>query len=157
MNRGRAEGWAAILSPVEVRVMWVCPKCAAKVDEGFEICWSCGTSPDGIEDPGFDPEFNGVLGEEDYQAAQAARVLDNPVTIGVFWSAPEAHVLRSRLESEGIHAYVTDELATSMTWGLLNDAGGIKLQVAEKDVERSRKILADKVHPETAGSADEEE
>jgi hypothetical protein len=33
--------------------MWSCPKCRAKVDDTFEVCWSCGTSPDGEEDPTF--------------------------------------------------------------------------------------------------------
>jgi hypothetical protein len=25
---------------------WKCPSCGAEVDEGFEVCWSCGTSDD---------------------------------------------------------------------------------------------------------------
>ena len=33
--------------------MWTCPKCDAKVDPSFEVCWRCGTSPEGVEDPGF--------------------------------------------------------------------------------------------------------
>ncbi len=35
--------------------MWTCPKCATKVDPSFDICWSCGTSADGVEDPTFVP------------------------------------------------------------------------------------------------------
>ncbi len=33
--------------------MWTCPKCGSKVDPSFEVCWSCGTSVDGVEDPTF--------------------------------------------------------------------------------------------------------
>jgi hypothetical protein len=33
--------------------MWTCPKCGSKVDPSFEVCWHCGTSPDGVEDPSF--------------------------------------------------------------------------------------------------------
>ncbi len=33
--------------------MWQCPNCRSKVDDSFEVCWSCGTTPDGIEDPNF--------------------------------------------------------------------------------------------------------
>ena len=33
--------------------MWRCPKCRSKVDDSFEVCWSCGTTADGIEDPNF--------------------------------------------------------------------------------------------------------
>jgi hypothetical protein len=33
--------------------MWTCPRCQAKVDDGFLICWRCGTSSHGDEDPDF--------------------------------------------------------------------------------------------------------
>jgi hypothetical protein len=33
--------------------MWTCPKCASKVDPSFDVCWNCGTSPEGVEDPSF--------------------------------------------------------------------------------------------------------
>ncbi len=32
---------------------WTCSKCGATVDAGFLVCWSCGTSIDGVEDPSF--------------------------------------------------------------------------------------------------------
>ena len=35
--------------------MWTCPKCGAKVDPSFEVCWQCGTTRDGEEDPTFVP------------------------------------------------------------------------------------------------------
>src|SRR3954453_21894254 len=35
--------------------MWTCPKCGSKVDPSFEVCWSCGTTADGVEDPSFVP------------------------------------------------------------------------------------------------------
>lgn len=33
--------------------MWICPKCGTKVDGSFEVCWSCGTTQEGVEDPSF--------------------------------------------------------------------------------------------------------
>jgi hypothetical protein len=33
--------------------VWTCPKCGNKVDPSFEVCWCCGTSADGVEDPTF--------------------------------------------------------------------------------------------------------
>jgi hypothetical protein len=33
--------------------MWTCPKCHTKVDPSFEVCWKCGTTPEGVEDPTF--------------------------------------------------------------------------------------------------------
>ena len=34
-------------------IMWECPKCHTSVESTFEICWSCGTTTDGLEDPDF--------------------------------------------------------------------------------------------------------
>ena len=33
--------------------MWTCPKCGTKVDPSFDVCWNCGTTRDGVEDPTF--------------------------------------------------------------------------------------------------------
>jgi Putative prokaryotic signal transducing protein len=33
--------------------MWTCPKCHTQVDPSFDVCWNCGTSVDGVEDPSF--------------------------------------------------------------------------------------------------------
>ncbi|HMB06593.1 MAG TPA: DUF2007 domain-containing protein [Isosphaeraceae bacterium] len=35
--------------------MWTCPKCGTKVDPSFDVCWACGTTPAGVEDPTFVP------------------------------------------------------------------------------------------------------
>lgn len=33
--------------------MWECPKCRESVEDGFDVCWNCGTSSAGVEDPQF--------------------------------------------------------------------------------------------------------
>lgn len=33
--------------------MWTCPKCHERVDPSFDVCWNCGTSVVGDEDPDF--------------------------------------------------------------------------------------------------------
>ena len=33
--------------------MWRCAKCQQQVGGTFEVCWNCGTSSDGVEDPNF--------------------------------------------------------------------------------------------------------
>ena len=33
--------------------MWQCIKCRENVEDNFDVCWSCGTSRDGAEDPEF--------------------------------------------------------------------------------------------------------
>lgn len=35
--------------------MWECQKCHERHDDSFEVCWNCGTSKSGEEDPGFRP------------------------------------------------------------------------------------------------------
>jgi hypothetical protein len=33
--------------------MWRCNKCSEKMGDEFEVCWNCGTTRDGVEDPNF--------------------------------------------------------------------------------------------------------
>ena len=33
--------------------MWQCKKCNEEVEDSFEVCWNCGTTSDGVEDPSF--------------------------------------------------------------------------------------------------------
>jgi uncharacterized protein YbjQ (UPF0145 family) len=33
--------------------MWNCKKCYERVEDSFDVCWNCGTSKDGVEDPSF--------------------------------------------------------------------------------------------------------
>jgi hypothetical protein len=137
--------------------MWICPKCEAKVNDGFEVCWGCGSSPKDSESPAFDPQLDGIMNDADYQAAQKAQHQkpEDLVTVGAFWKPWEAYLLRCRLEAEGVHTYVADE---TLTGGLLaNAVGGILVQVAQRDEERARQILADEAHHEVAGASEEEE
>jgi hypothetical protein len=33
--------------------MWQCAKCDERLYDNFDVCWRCGTSKDGVEDPNF--------------------------------------------------------------------------------------------------------
>ena len=33
--------------------MWQCPKCGESVEAPLDVCWNCGTSTEGVEDPDF--------------------------------------------------------------------------------------------------------
>jgi hypothetical protein len=33
--------------------MWECQKCHEQHEDSFEVCWNCGTSKAGVEDPTF--------------------------------------------------------------------------------------------------------
>lgn len=64
------------------------------------------------------------------------------VTVGTFDMPAEAHLAKGLLEANGLTAFLADELTVGVAWHLSNAIGGIKLQVAESDVERATGILA---------------
>src|SRR5262245_40607897 len=121
------------------KTMRSCPKCKTKLEPGFDVCWACGTSRDGDPPIQFDPEIEGVIGADDYASEVEAKRQENLVTLATYWSAPEAHVLRSLLEAEGIAAVVTDEW--SAAWGLAHNLGSVKVQVPQSQVPRARGVL----------------
>ena len=61
-------------------------------------------------------------------------------TIATFNKAEQAHLLRTRLEANGIPAFLLDENVTQMEWEFLT--GGVRVQVADEDVEAARELLA---------------
>ena len=63
------------------------------------------------------------------------------VTVQIFDNPVDLHLLRSKLDSEGIHCFVFDEHIVSLNPLFSNSVGGIKLKVAEKDEEIVRSIL----------------
>ena len=91
-------------------MLWTCPTCGTKIDPEFEVCWACGTTPDGVPDPDFvtadeagpidDPEpkrENGddpdaelppppldlVEGYRPYDSAEAKFLVDQLLTRGI--------------------------------------------------------------------------
>ncbi len=44
--------------------MWECPKCRESIEDGFDICWSCGTSRDGTGDPDFESQIDASVGDD---------------------------------------------------------------------------------------------
>jgi hypothetical protein len=117
------------------------------VDDDFEVCWQCGTALDGTEDPAFEPELDGIMGSEVFEADRAERTRGNLVTVGNFRTEVEAHMLRARLEAAGFHAVVVDEFMGSML-GFLTMNSGVKVLVLEKELEealeQARQFLGEK-------------
>lgn len=64
------------------------------------------------------------------------------VTVRSFSKPEEAHLFRTRLEAAGIPAYVQDEYMVQMDWLYSNAIGGVRVQVAEEDVEAVEEFLA---------------
>jgi hypothetical protein len=63
------------------------------------------------------------------------------VTVATFSDAPEAQLARERLELEGIRAFVFDDQTAGVMPFLAGSMGGVRLQVAPEDEQRSREIL----------------
>lgn len=119
--------------------MWNCQKCNAEVDDGFEVCWSCGTTIDGHEDPSFAGSDAESLGSSApvVATAEALETLVSP-------ALPEhAHAIRCHLEGAGIAVFIADEPAQGFDWLLHPKTQPIHLQVRECDIERAKSILAE--------------
>ncbi len=63
-------------------------------------------------------------------------------TTATFSKPEEAHLFRTRLEAAGIPAYVQDEHFIQMNWLYSNAIGGVRVQIAEEDVEAAQEFLA---------------
>ena len=63
------------------------------------------------------------------------------VTIATFDTPEEANIARNRLVAEDISAFLADEAAVGMAWHLGTAIGGVKLRVAEGDVDRAMAML----------------
>jgi len=64
------------------------------------------------------------------------------VTAMAFSTLWEADMARSRLEAEGITAFVKDGHTINMNWLYSNALGGVKVQVTQKDLKRAGEILS---------------
>ena len=67
---------------------------------------------------------------------------DKIITFESYYDPMLAHIVRSRLEANGIPCFLADENIIGANPLYNNAVGGIKLKVFEKDVERCREILA---------------
>ena len=70
------------------------------------------------------------------------------ITVGTFSKPEEAHLLRVRLEAGGVKAFVEDEYMVQMDWLYSNAIGGVRVQVAEEDVEAAKQILNESPVPD---------
>ncbi len=128
--------------------MWTCPKCGTKVDPSLDVCWSCGTTPDGVEDPTFV--------SADAAPAQSPLDLDMPSgqeplpegasplageLVECYWALDvmQAKFVADRLTDEGIPA-VSD--VHDMHDALGSMSSGPRVWVRAEDLSRAREWVA---------------
>jgi hypothetical protein len=63
------------------------------------------------------------------------------ITIATFTNPLEAHIVRGRLQAEGIESFVAHEHHIWANWFLSTALGGVKLQVRPEDVHQAGEIL----------------
>lgn len=66
-------------------------------------------------------------------------------TIATFTKPEEAHLLRMRLEAVGIEAFIQDENLIQIDMLLSNAIGGVRVQVADEEVQAVRELLKEDV------------
>ena len=66
---------------------------------------------------------------------------DRFITVKTFTYPHEAQILKGRLESEGIHVYLQDELTVQAHNFLSIATGGVKLQIWSADMEKAIPVL----------------
>lgn len=63
-------------------------------------------------------------------------------TIRTFDNYIHAHIVKGRLEEEGIQVFIKDEQTVTLYWIYSNAIGGIKLQVLQEDEAKALALLA---------------
>lgn len=71
------------------------------------------------------------------------------MTIATYDLPQDMIVAKAKLEANGIECFVKDELTAQVHNFLSHAMGGVKLQVLEKDVDRSVEILNDVIKPDS--------
>ena len=94
--------------------MWTCSKCGSKVDPSFDVCWSCGTSADGVEDPNFQAADDVAATESptDLEMPEGEQPIPQPINeeagelVECYWALDLMHAkfLADRLTESGVPA-----------------------------------------------------
>lgn len=66
---------------------------------------------------------------------------DTLIKVAAYATAVEAHLAKTKLESEGIEAFILDENIVGLNWLYSAAVGGAKVHVRKADFERARRIL----------------
>jgi hypothetical protein len=114
-DSGDGAGLPGVRPARGTRLMWTCPNCQSKVDDAFEVCWSCGTFPDGEQDPIF-ARADDIVPTSEATFPSRKKTLENDLElppaepevdlVACYWArnCNEAMFLANQLVFEGIPA-----------------------------------------------------
>jgi hypothetical protein len=133
--------------------MWRCPKCRSKVEDSFDVCWSCGTTPDGVEDPDFltadeaepieDEELPEGTEVDDPLADFAGTPVPDLVECYMASNTIEAKFIADQLMEQGIPA-IADKVDINMVMGGFQPqmwGYGPKVRIRQDDLPRAQAWL----------------
>jgi len=129
--------------------MWTCTKCGTKVDPAFDVCWMCGTTAEGVEDPTFVPADQPASQETsplDLDMPKGNEPLSEPDNtaggelVECYWALDlmQAKFLADQLTDNGIPA-VAD--MHDMHDALGSMSSGPRVWVRAEDLPRAREWL----------------
>lgn len=109
-----------------------CPTCHSEYREGFDWCTDCHIAL--VE----------VLAQEALPhpegKSSSSPERETFITVGTFATPMMASLLATRLEAEGIEAFIDNAETLSMNPLLANALGGVKVNVRASDAEKGREI-----------------
>jgi hypothetical protein len=60
--------------------MWQCTKCRESIEDSFDVCWNCGTSREGVEDPSFQKAEDAEVAPAEERSEEAPNVSEQGST-----------------------------------------------------------------------------
>jgi hypothetical protein len=122
----------------------ICPECGTEYRPGFDVCFDCGV-------PLISEVEYQELAEERETELERYRNMDI-VRVHSVQGQPEADLIKSLLESNGIESYTKGQAVQSVHPFTVDGLGEIRILVREEDAERARQIIQ-----EFIGSQEQEE
>lgn len=129
--------------------MWICPKCHTTVESSYEVCWSCGTTVDGVEDPTFTTADEAVPSRTESprgggKVSAASSASDAPLELKLVEcyrprDGIEAQFLIDLLATAGIRAVASGTSMGNTEYVLPLFAP--RLEVREEDFTRARALV----------------
>ncbi len=109
--------------------MWQCVKCHERLEENFDVCWSCGTSREGIEDASF-RKADDFIPEPAAPEPFDERAIERPPAVSQTKRNPIT-CLRCHHELEFVGTKAFHE---GYNWGVLGDLAELAIHKEQFDV-----------------------
>ncbi|MBN1589680.1 MAG: hypothetical protein JW888_09205 [Pirellulales bacterium] len=104
--------------------MWQCVKCREQIEDAFNVCWRCGTSKEGVEDPDFRGVDNAF--SEQSEAPSETRATTDQAAENHPLSCPRCRCMLDYIGTKAFHE--------GKRWGVLGDLGELFVNKERFDV-----------------------